>query len=190
MKKIIFGAFALAFAFSAQAVVVSWTCSNLYAPDLSVLGETIGVEGTTWTRVFLYEDSEYAYYQWTAVLGETQIKSDATVALTISEGTSGVTPFSNTYYNSAFDKSGILGGMTTDDMPASTDGLFASIIVTYDDWTATTSVYFNTTGASGVAPLVLSGTWTKMEIVPIPEPATMALFGIGVMAFGLRRRRK
>jgi len=25
---------------------------------------------------------------------------------------------------------------------------------------------------------------------PIPEPATMALVGIGIVAFGLRRRRK
>ena len=178
MKKIIFGAFAVAFAFSMQAVQITWTCGPLYIPDAG-------------TREFLYADSEFEYYEWTAYFSGTPLTSGASAIITVSEGTSGVTPFTYSYGDTGFSKGGILGGKTADDLPASTDNLLATIVVTYDSWSMTTSGSFNTTGAAGAADLTFGGPWTMIEKVPIiPEPATMALLGIGVVAVGLRRRRK
>ena len=57
-----------------------------------------------------------------------------------------------------------------------------------DDWVYDTGIKsFTMPGAASDFSLALSdkGTWTQ-----IPEPATMALLGIGVVALGLRRRRK
>ena len=63
---------------------------------------------------------------------------------------------------------------------------------TYYWYTLTTPQVITITSDSGAfkAQWTAFGSPVQYDFVPIPEPATMALVGIGIMAFGLRRRRK
>jgi len=194
MKKILFGAFALAFAFSAQAVSITWNVVGLNAP-----GEGTIVWGEK-QLVGITSDGLFFEYFWTgtgtAPSTGAALSNQGSATITVSEGKSGVTPFSHTFGGSTYAKgSGTMTGTTGDVLPASTDDLFASITVTFGEWTVTASDYFNTTPSGGQANVSFANvtwTWTgtKTTFEPVPEPATMALLGIGIVAVGLRRRRK
>jgi len=194
MKKILFSAIAsVAFAFSAQAVMINWGCSYLDAPDLSELG-------VTYTKVLQGQTATHYEYLWTAnsssdLLTEAMGKG-TTATITITEGTSGQPAFSVSSSFAFWDVEGVLAGtFNPSQVPGSTQGFLATVTVFFTDedgdvWTATASNSFNTTGA-GFPNVSFSGaTWTKTTFEPIPEPATMALLGIGIVAVGLRRRRK
>ena len=183
MKKIIFGVFALAFTFSAQAVYVTWAALGVCTPDLSV-------EGVTWTKTIVTQTDEYIEYLWKADFSTTQLKNAGSASITINEGTSGKTAFTYIMADDGYNKDGWLAGKTDTSIPASAIGLYAIIIVTYNGWTVEGTKYFDTNTSSGAANINFSGQWTKTTIEYIPEPATLAIFGVGVAALGLYRRRR
>ena len=71
---------------------------------------------------------------------------------------------------------------------AAIDDTFLGTFWTTDanDTTITSDTFTWDSGVGGL--YEKGGNWKP--VVPIPEPATMALVGIGIVAFGLRRRRK
>ena len=64
----------------------------------------------------------------------------------------------------------------------------------FDAWSKNTDTFFVAAQSNGSIPPDNFGGWSSYGgeggWTAIPEPATMALLGIGVAAFGLRRRRK
>ena len=173
MSKIFLGMVAIFLATSMQAAQIQWNSGALYTPN-STTGAYTTLTGevstgyiatiTFYTRTGTgTPGDEYVYTLVTGVTG------------TVSEGT---------------NKSSIITGATSDSFAANTY-YYASIYITDPSgkWYLAQDykeVYIPSSGP-GSAPFSFgtSGSWSL-----VPEPATMALLGIGVVAVGLRRRRK
>ena len=164
MKKIIVTLGAVFMAASLQAAIVAWTSGVLYIPNAStgVYGALADTVAITGTITFYTFDGEN-YTEFT---------------------TTGITSTGTT-------KSGLLNGETGNNFEASTT-YYANLYLLdptgkwylEDNSFVEVKVPASGPGAANFN-FGTTGSWQ-----PIPEPATLALLGIGVMAFGLRRRRK
>jgi len=160
-KMMMMMALAMGFAFSAQAAQVTWTTGLL----LDRKGNEVG----------------YGQGGFTATVTFYELIAGDWVVMTVS----GVTSSSTTNVITG-DLRGTAGHPTLE-FAFSTD-YKVHVYVTSDaepDWFVSQTTSFKTKGSGAttvnMAPLV----WQQ-----IPEPATMALLGIGIVAVGLRRRRK
>ena len=182
MKKLITLFVLLGMAVSAQAGAVNWICSGaVESPDSKGDYNGSKVEGVV---AYLFNVADISLSevvtaiedgQFSTVVGDA-LESRYTVLGNITAGN-------------------VQGGALT--YPNSSHQEFFMVVFNTDDYTTAT---WYTTGekdgnmAAGGQTLTLNfnaaamaGSWS---VIPIPEPATMALLGIGVVALGLRRRRK
>jgi len=85
---------------------------------------------------------------------------------------------------------GGLSGLRVDGLPGVETSFFL-VVFSADGKTYTFTDTVQITPADmPPGPLPNMNTWTFSAWKPVPEPATMALLGIGIVAVGLRRRRK
>jgi len=167
MKKLLVVMMALSFAISAQAGAVVWSTTDDF---LDPYGNYL-VEGdkTYFASIFFF-------------LADGETPFSAGGMLTCDEV--------------QYERN--LGGATANTFGVVVDYTYHFIVVgptfTHTDgnqyyWEYNTGIQEFTTNPSNLTTLVSvnKGSW---DMVPIPEPATMALVGIGIVALGLRRRRK
>lgn len=148
----------------AQAAAVSWSTGKIYVPNVdgSFGGEVNATTGAYLATVFFFTDAA----QTTPVI-TTGTTDDSTTSL--SDALSGTTgdQFANggTYYAYVFVSTAAGDYTMTSGQLQFTVGL-----------TGNGNINFTTSG-------LMPGEWTV-----VPEPTSMALLGLGIAAFGLRRK--
>jgi len=172
MKKLIMAIMAIGYAISAQAAAVIWTTGEFTDRH----GDPVGV--------FLESNTDFTIVV-SFLFWDTTLNSGA-------GGWVSFVPVGGTLTSSATDMFtlDLRGKAGTDSDPggfANSAKYQVSWTVTGPEplWIAEGSREFTTVGTGNhtLAPLTVN--W-----VQVPEPATMALVGIGIVALGLRRRRK
>jgi len=177
MKKILMATLIVLTVASTQAANIKWDSGDVFAPNLATI-----------YRI----DDDYVG----ALKGSSLISSTGyTLVLTFYGDNLGTT----TLYTKSFtvnDEGAFYGTTSSSDYAfgnSPANYYWGSIVITSSDgWVLDYGIQaVNMKGTGDNEFYFITGTsnnWIKYD--PIPEPATMALLGIGIVALGLRRRCK
>lgn len=89
-----------------------------------------------------------------------------------------------------FDSSGVVPRIVSGVGSLADNGAGTEILFSPDGWGGTVADGDATLGFDLPEPVFLAVRWVVSEVTDVPEPGTLALFGAGLAALGLMRRRR
>ena len=173
MKKAIAVLSATLLTISAHAVAVTWNFGTLYAPNVDgSFGAAVAPGATGYTATVYFFTDAGCTTSFNPIDGTTSSTINGLSSISAQASQINQLFANETTYYALF----VITANTA-------NGQFEMV---------STKPYTVVFGKTGNAPTITFGTGGYMPSAwtVIPEPATMALLGVGVVAFGLRRRRK